>query len=525
MAKVKYQQIKKNTSSLSSIKEKLFYIPNKLQNAKSNTGKRFSTVFNSQQKKNGKKQLQQQQTRAMRVFSMIFWFICGALIGFFFFVSFLYIFYQKSHENLIYDGVMVNNIDFGGKSKEQLKSYFQNKNTAMRQKTFELKADTYTATISAKQLGFGYDEELLAQQAYSIGRTDHVLTNISIILQAYINGIKLPPAYRYNEDTMDNLVKPLKQQVDKKPVNALFNFQDGKVVAFQLSKNGQTIDKKNIQDQIFSYLSSPSISDKKETISINVPIIPVKPAITSDKAANLGITELIGEGESLFLHSIENRVFNISLAASRLNGILIAPDEVFSFAKAVGDVSAFTGYKQAYVIENGKTVLGDGGGVCQVSTTLFRAILDAGLPIVERHPHAYRVGYYEQDSPPGIDAAVYVPTVDLKFKNDTGKYILIQSIVDPDNLQLIFQLYGTSDNREVSMTKPVILSESPAPEPSYQDDPTLPKGEVKQVDFAAPGAVIYFTRTVKKDGKVILSDKFSSNYKPWQAVYMRGTKE
>ena len=169
--------------------------------------------------------------------------------------------------------------------------------------------------------------------------------------------------------------------------------------------------------------------------------------------------------------------------------------------------------------------MGDGGGVCQVSTTLFRAALAAGLPITERHQHAYRVGYYEEDSGPGIDAAVYSPSVDLKFKNDTGGHILIQSYVDRVNMRITFQLYGTKDGREVNISTPVILSQSPAPEPLYQDDPNLPKGEIKQVDFAAAGANVYFTRSVKKDGKITISDKFVSNYRPWQAVFLRGTKE
>jgi vancomycin resistance protein YoaR len=256
-----------------------------------------------------------------------------------------------------------------------------------------------------------------------------------------------------------------------------------------------------------------------------MPVNVVKPEITNENVNSLGITDLIGEGTSLFYHSIENRIYNIQLAANRLNGLLIAPGEVFSFDKALGDVSSFTGYKQAYVIENGKTVLGDGGGVCQVSTTLFRAALHAGLPIVERNPHAYRVGYYEEDSGPGIDAAVYVPSVDLKFRNDTGHSILIQAFADTQNLRLTFDLYGTKDNRVVTIGDPVVSSQTPAPATLYQDDPTLPKGEVKQVDFAADGANVYFTRTVSKDGKVVIADKFISNYRPWQAVYLRGTKD
>ncbi len=90
---------------------------------------------------------------------------------------------------------------------------------------------------------------------------------------------------------------------------------------------------------------------------------------------------------------------------------------------------------------------------------------------------------------------------------------------------MTFNLYGTSDNREVEISKPVILSTSSSPEPLYIDDPTLPKGEMKQIDYAVGGASVYFTRTVKKDGKVLINDKFSSFYRPWQAVYLKGTKE
>ncbi|PIZ99475.1 MAG: hypothetical protein COX78_01805 [Candidatus Levybacteria bacterium CG_4_10_14_0_2_um_filter_35_8] len=256
-----------------------------------------------------------------------------------------------------------------------------------------------------------------------------------------------------------------------------------------------------------------------------MPIKKTKPAITTDKANKLGIKEVIGTGTSLFQHSIPGRIFNVTLASSRINGILVGPGETFSFNKALGDVSSFTGYKQAYIIKDGRTVLGDGGGVCQVSTTLFRAILNAGLPILERQAHAYRVGYYEQDSSPGLDATVYSPSPDLKFKNDTENNILIQSFVDPSILRLTFVLYGTLDGRQVNMTKPIILSQTPPPPAIYQDDPTLTKGEIKQVDFAAWGANVYFTRQVTKNGKEIISDKFVSNYRAWQDIFLKGTKE
>lgn len=465
------------------------------------------------------------KTHLKRFGKSFLWFSLGAIIGFFFFCSFIYISYKQTHTNLVYNGVFIDGISFGGKTKDDVARYFAKKNERIQKTTFLLTTPDTIATVSARQLGMGYDSNLLAQQAMSIGRAGDVVSNLSIILQAYVDGINLPAAYHYNEDKITKALVPLQKKNDIKPVDALFTFENGKVIAFRLPKDGQAIDTKAVKKELYTQMITVANSTGPRMIVVPVPIVPVKPKVSQDKANNMGITELIGEGSSQFQGSIENRVFNINLAASRLNGILIPPGQTFSFTKTVGDVSSLTGYKQAYVIENGRTVLGDGGGVCQVSTTLFRAALNAGLPIVERNPHAYRVGYYEQDSDPGVDAAIYYPNIDLKFKNDTGHHILLQAYPDLQTYRLTFRLYGTKDNRNVVITKPVIHSQTPAPEALYQDDPTLPKGQVKQVDFAAAGAKVSFKRTVTKDGKPHVSDTFVSNYRPWQAIYMRGTKE
>ncbi len=455
---------------------------------------------------------------------VIFWFLVGAGLGLFLFISFSFIIFQKIYDNVIYPGVMVNGVDFGGKRDVQVKGYFAGLNKKAGKTRFVFLSDAGTATISAKELNLGYDENLLATQAISLGRSSDILSNASLILQAYVNGINLPASYHYSENKLTAFLSPIIKKLQVDPVNGLFTFQNGRVTAFKPSQDGQTIDMNGLKNEISSKFLTVMTARKPQIIAIQVPIKILKPKVTTGKANNLGIKELLGQGTSLFQDSIVNRIYNITLASTRLNGILVAPNEVFSFNQALGDVSAFTGYQQAYIIQNGRTVLGDGGGVCQVSTTLFRAILNAGLPVVERHAHAYRVGYYEEDSPPGLDATVYSPSVDLKFKNDTGNYILIQSSIDPSIERLTFSLYGTKDGRIVTLTKPIVTNQTPPLPTVYQDDPTLPKGQLKQVDFSAPGANVYFTRKVVKDGKVIISDTFYSNYQPWAAVYLRGTK-
>ena len=456
---------------------------------------------------------------------VIFWFCVGAALGLFLFVSFAFIIFQKINSNVVYPGITVDELNLSGKNEQAIKDFFMAKNDRINPTQFVFTSDFGIATISASQIDYGYDKDLLAKQAIAIGRGDSLFSNIILVMQAYTSSIRLRSSYRYSEDKLLNLLSSIINKAHVDPVDALFTFQNGKATAFQPSGFGQAIDLDDIKNQLNSQFLTVMSSEKPQTIIISVPIKILKPNITTDKVNNLGIKELLATGTSTFHHSIPNRIFNITLAASRLNGILVHPGETFSFDKALGDVSSFTGYQQAYIIQNGKTVLGDGGGVCQVSTTLFRAILNAGFPVIERHAHAYRVGYYEQDSPPGFDATIYSPSIDLKFKNDTDNYILIQAYINPEIQQLTFFLYGSRDGREVEISKPIITNDTPAPSDMYQDDPTLPKGVVKQIDFAARGANVSFTREVKKNGKIILSDKYVSDFQPWQAIYLRGTKE
>lgn len=326
----------------------------------------------------------------------------------------------------------------------------------------------------------------------------------------------------FNEEKIKDEIFKIAQKENGDPQEPKFNFESGKVNEFLPAKDGVVVDSEKLLNSFENAITELGSSESK-TITFEIPVTKTPPSVTTDKVNDLGIKELIGRGTSTYFHSIPGRVFNVSLAASRINGTLVAPGETFSFNKTLGDVSKFTGYKEAYVIRDGKTVLGDGGGVCQVSTTLFRSVLNAGLPIEERRAHAYRVGYYEQDSAPGIDATVYDPSPDFKFKNDTPAHILITAKADPKKYSLVFELYGTSDGRVSTVTKPIVSGTVAPPPDLYQDDPTLPVGTIKQVDFKAWGAKVSFNYSVTRNGEEIYKQTFVSNYRPWQAVYLRGT--
>ncbi|MDP3983236.1 MAG: VanW family protein [bacterium] len=327
----------------------------------------------------------------------------------------------------------------------------------------------------------------------------------------------------YDAEKIAVLIDTYAESYDHPPQNALLKLENGKVTAFKPADAGQELKKEQAAVELTNALMLLENLDS-QSHEVELSVIITQPEIVNQDVNSLGINDLIGKGVSYFTGSASGRIHNLSLAATRINGTLIPPGEEFSFNNIVGDISYSSGYQAAYVIKDGRTVLGDGGGVCQDSTTLFRAVLDAGLPVTERKAHSYRVVYYEKGNfKPGLDATVYAPSTDFRFKNDTTAYILIQTKVEPSQAKLTYEIYGTSDGRVSAISNHRVWDQQPPPEPLYQDDPSLPAGSVKQVDFAAWGSKTAFDYTVTRNGETLTSRTFFSNFRPWQAVYLRGT--
>jgi len=426
--------------------------------------------------------------------------------------------YTFAYIDRVSPGVHVEGINVSNWTKEEVANFFKMKSGRFNNTKLVLVWNGNKWETSGKALGLGYDFEKTAELAFGQGRSGNFIKDTIFKWQIFWKEIFLKPEYNFNEVTLNSYLANVAQKINVPPVEGLFEFQDGKVIAFRPSFDGRALEiEKTIREL------KNRIPKATSEVVINLPVAVLKPKAPMEKADSLGIKELIGSGESFFKDSIPERMHNIKLGSLKLHGILIPPGETFSFNQNIGKVSTFSGYKRAYVIEKGKTVLGDGGGVCQISTTLFRAALYSGLPIVERVAHSYRVGYYEP--PIGMDATVYDPSPDFKFKNDTGKYILIQTRYEEDIQRLSFELYGTKDGRETILSAPVIVSQQPAPTPTYQDDPNLAKGVEKQIDTAHTGAKVYFTRTVVRNGQDLINETIWSNYIPWAAVILRGTKE
>jgi vancomycin resistance protein YoaR len=311
----------------------------------------------------------------------------------------------------------------------------------------------------------------------------------------------------------------LAPDLEREPENARFIFNDDtrQLDLLQEAVVGRSLD------------TQASIQAIQQAINRGESEVPLAfttqdPTVRSDATAeSLGITENVVAVSTYFSGSSEGRIQNIRTAASQFHGYLVAPGETVSMAEMLGDISLDAGYTEALIIFGDRTIQGVGGGVCQVSTTLFRAAFFGGYPIVERYPHAYRVLYYEQgpNSPgPGMDATVFVPRVDFKFTNDTPHWLLMETYLYGE--QLLWKFYSTPDGRTVEWSSSGPRNVIEAPKPLYRENEDLKKGKIKQVDYEADGMDVTIYRTVSRQGEVLYDDTIKTHYLPWRAIYEFG---
>lgn len=278
--------------------------------------------------------------------------------------------------------------------------------------------------------------------------------------------------------------------------------------------SGRAIDR----ERLLSLINNSLANNKTE---IEIPLVVVLPKLEiPDNLQTLGVRELVSTGYTTFIGSPSNRIYNIGVGTAKFNGLLIAPGEIFSLGDNLGIVDDSTGYKKELVIKPEGTIPEFGGGLCQVSSTMYRAALFAGLPIVERSPHTYAVTYYSQVLGHGLDATIYPPSKDLKFLNDTSGHILIHSYVDGP--AVFFKFYGTQDSRQIEMDGPYISNRIAAPEePLLVSDPKLQPGEKKQVEKPHGGFDALWFRRITKNGET-KEEKIFTRYKAVPAKFLVG---
>ena len=304
------------------------------------------------------------------------------------------------------------------------------------------------------------------------------------------------------------------------PVDALFHFDEysGQLEPISPSQEGRALDVGASVVRIVQELAAGN-----RYITLVVQSVPPRYPDTAT-AEELGIVELVAEGDSYFIGSPSGRDHNIRLAAGKFDGLVIDPGETFSFNHYLGDVSTEAGYDESYITAGEQLAIEVGGGICQVSTTAFRAAFWGGYPIVQRWYHHYRVGYYElRGAGVGMDATVYSPQVDFKFTNDRPHPLLIETEIEEAAHRLVFRFYSTDDGRRVEKSEPEISDEAEPALPIYQLDEDLEPGTVIRWQSAVDGLTATVERHVYDAAdEVLYHDTFVSEYAPRRAAYHYG---
>jgi vancomycin resistance protein YoaR len=323
-------------------------------------------------------------------------------------------------------------------------------------------------------------------------------------------------------DRVARAVEKLAQLVDSGSAEPRVAFRGGKLKITQPGQTGWRLKQPEAVAAISQALRQP----KRE---IALPVQELTPQVTAKTLPSLGIDELVGEGRSSFEGSADYRITNIKAGAARINGVLIPPGSEFSFNTQLGEVDDSNGFVKGYAVIGQRTQLEWGGGVCQDSTTVFRAAFWAGLPITERHAHPFYISWYDDfsfpnESGPGLDATIYTGVSDLKFMNDTGHWLLMEATADEAAQVLSVRLYGAKLNRSVSVRGPEVDNVVPPPdEPVIVTDNSIPSGTVKQTDHARKGMDITVYRVITENGVEKPPEPFFTRFKAWPNVFVKGT--
>ena len=316
-----------------------------------------------------------------------------------------------------------------------------------------------------------------------------------------------------NEEALRFVVEGWANQVSYPAQDARLRFDDATsaLTVLQPSRAGRRL---NVDLTIEAVRNALTTDQRTGAL----PIISIPPAVDSGRLNELGIRELVASGSTYFKGSSSTRVYNIEVAAEKLVGVVVPPNGVFSFNSAIEAVSGANGFEDSAIIWGDRTAVGVGGGVCQVSTTVFRAALEGGFPFLERHNHGYVVSWYGE---PGFDATIYTPYVDLRFLNDTDAHLLIQPVVNSVDGILTFRFYGTRPDRVVEIGEAVYEDIKEPGDPVYQEDASLEAGQIKQVEWAKEGLTATVIRRVTENGQT-REDPIRSVYRPWNAMYLYG---
>lgn len=500
-------------------------------------------------------------------------FIFAILVGI---LSTVFALINRDNET-IFSGISVQGIDVSNLTIDEAKKKVSSIIGNHISEEISLQHNDFQTVILPEQFGVSFDVDNAVEQAYYIGKSDNLIKNNYTILSLLLKNYNISPSINYDEDLLNSLIDSINAQLPDRVVNPGYSI-DGTNLVITSGKDGILISSSDLKDEILSFLND--ISSKNETINIPVnnvgaePInldaiykdifklpvdasyttnpyvvypssngldfaismedakaiisnqqdeytIPLKityPNVTTKQIGNEAFPDLLSQFSTSFTSSGYNRSNNIILSSAKLNDLVLMPGEEFSYNQAVGQRTKAAGFRKAGAYSNGKVVQEVGGGICQVSSTLYNAVLYANLEIVERTNHYFNPGYVKA----GLDATVSWGGPDFRFKNNRNYPIRI--VTDTSGKKLKVYIYGLKTDDDCTVVlDPRYISSVPY-KTTYQKDPSLATGETRVISSGSNGCkTATYKYVYDKNGTLISSECISRDtYSPHNKVVAVG---
>lgn len=414
--------------------------------------------------------------------------------------------------DVIYPGVYIENIDVSGKQFAEAEKLINEKyGKILLSKKVKIHVNDKIYVLDYKKIEAKYNINNVVKEAFSYGKQGNVIEKYKLIKGDQKKEYKL--SFAYNSKPVDELVDKIEQEINRNPENAKISITNGNIMITP-EINGVKLEKDKLKQAIVAQINGEL---SKENIKINAPIETVRPEVTQEKLST--INSPIASYSTSFFTSASNRINNIQLATNAINGTVLMPGESFSFNEIVGERTAERGYKSAGVIIGDKVESGLGGGICQVSSTLYNAMLKSGIKSSERRNHTLPLSYV----PKGLDATVDWGNIDYKFKNTLNTPIYIEGYTQ--NKNVYFNIYANKElkKRSYEMATEVSVLQSTI---KYIDDANRLEGDNLVTKHGSNGYKVKVYRKTYENGKLINTELVSNDYyTPVNGEIIRGTKK
>ncbi len=476
-------------------------------------------------------------------------------------------------------GVSIKGVDVSGLTQEEAVHKLKDMTVAKLTQELKLKYGEYEIAILPEQIEATFGMEKAVELAYQIGRNGNILTDNYTIINTKLNKKNITPSFIYNEKALDDFIASITNNLPDKVIESTYaiennnliinkgnagsivvekalkdtivdnimNLKEENVIQIQVeNKQPDAIDIEKIRNEVYKepqdayFTKNPfTIYPHVNGVDLSIPLeeaktkienateseitIPLKittPKVTTNQIGTEAFPNRLGTFTTYFSTADGNRTSNIKLATRKINGVVLMPGETFSYNKVVGKRTAAAGFKSAHAFSGGKVVDEIGGGICQVSSTLYNTVLLANLQIVERRNHHFNTGYVK----PGTDATVAWGGVDFKFKNSRNYPIKIVGSVSGGSVKI--DIYGLKQENEYDVVIESQILQRTARKVVYQDDANLAKGQQKVIQSGYDGIKSKTYKVLKQNGQVVSRTLLSTDtYNTQNKIIAVGTKE